>query len=140
MIDAKEIEIDGKVFIISKYPPTEGREIVSKYPVANLPKLGEYAVSHETMLKNVSYAAIKESDGTIRQLKTKALIDNHVGSWETLVKLEWALLEYNISFFHDGRALNFLGGIAQKLPTWITKILTDFAGQLLQKEEPPSGN
>lgn len=140
MIEPKEIEIDGKTFVISKYPATEGREIVAKYPSENMPKLGSYQVSHEIMLKNISHAALKDSDGTLRPLKTKALIDNHVGSWETLVKLEWAILEYNISFFQNGRALNFLEGIVQKLPALTSKILMGLSEQLLQKGEPPSTN
>ena len=49
MIQPREITIadqDGKErrYILSKFPAVEGREIVAKYPISALPKLGDYAV------------------------------------------------------------------------------------------------
>ena len=32
MIEPKEFEVNGKTFILSKFPAVQGREIVAKYP------------------------------------------------------------------------------------------------------------
>ena len=51
LIQPKEIEVSGKIYRISKFPATVGREIVAKYPVSNMPKLGDYKVREEIMTK-----------------------------------------------------------------------------------------
>jgi hypothetical protein len=139
LLETKSIFIDDREFILSKFPAVAGREIVVKYPLSGLPKIGEYKVNEETMLKLMSYVGINSAGTTIR-LSTQALIDNHVGNWETLVKIEWAMLEYNCSFFQSGRASTFLEGIAQKVPQWISKILTGLSEQSSQMEKPRSTN
>lgn len=146
MIEPKEIEIKNSkgeliTYIIHKFPAVEGREIIAKYPLSSLPKLGEYAGNEEIMLKLMSYvSAVKEVDGKtqIYPLKTKAMINNHVDSWETLLRIEAAILEYNCSFFQNGRILDFLKDSAPKLQAWISKILTDSLAPLSQKEKPLS--
>jgi hypothetical protein len=142
MIEPKPISIknpDGTEsnFILSKFPAVAGREIVVKYPLSGMPKLGDYAVNEETMLKLMAYVAVDHANGPI-QLSTRALIDNHVKSWETLGKLEIAMMEYNCSFFANGRVSTFFDGIAQKLPTLIQKILMDSLRQLSEKNKPAS--
>lgn len=129
MIQPKEIAIktqDGteKTFILSKFPATVGREIFCKYPLSGLPKIGEYSVNEETMVKCLSYAQAITPGGVPLALSTKALIDNHVPDWETLVKLEYAMLEYNGSFFVNGKAFGFLDTLAKSLNELITKTLT----------------
>jgi hypothetical protein len=137
MIQPIELELEGKTYILSKFPAVAGREIIAKYPVANMPKLGEYGVSEETMLKLMSFVWVK-TDGEPIKLATKALVDNHVPSWEVLAKLEWSMMEYNCSFFQNGKVSTFLEGITAKLPQLITKMLTDSLGQLSAKEKPAS--
>jgi hypothetical protein len=143
MLEPKPITIknpDGteSSFTLSKFPAVAGREIVVKYPLSAVPgKLGDYAVNEETMLKLMAFVAVETANGQI-QLTTRALIDNHVKSWETLGKLEIAMMEYNCSFFANGRVSTFFDGIAQKLPTLIQKILTDSFRQLSEKNKPPS--
>jgi hypothetical protein len=139
VIDPKEIEINGKNFILSKFPAIAGREIVAKYPLSGLPKLGDYAVNEETMLKLMAYVAV-DTGGQKLPLTTRALVDNHVGDWETLAKVEMAMLEYNCSFFQNGRIRSFFQDIAQKLPALISKILTDSLQALSQTEKPPTTN
>lgn len=139
MIEPKELEIDGKVFILSKFPAITGREIIAKYPVANMPKLGDYGVSEETMLKLMAFVAVK-TDGEPIKLVTRALIDNHVPSWETLAKIEWSMMEYNCSFFQNGKVSTFLEGIAEKLPQLISKTLTDSLEQLSARGKQASKN
>ena len=137
MIEPKELELEGKVYILSKFPAVAGREIIAKYPVANMPKLGDYGVSEETMLKLMAFVGVKTDAGPL-MLTTKALVDNHVPSWETLAKLEWSMMEYNCSFFQNGKVSTFLEGLTAKLPQLITKTLTDSLAQLSAKEKPAS--
>jgi hypothetical protein len=110
-------------YTLSKFPAVQGREIIAKYPMSALPKLGDYQVSEETMLKLMAFVAV-ESNGKQIRLGTRALIDNHVPDWETLAKIEMAMMEYNCSFFQDARISNSLAGFAQKLMEKISETLT----------------
>jgi hypothetical protein len=141
MIEPKEIEIDGKKFIISKFPAVAGREIIAKYIPSIMPKVGDYKVNEETMLKMMKYVGVVIDNSAIPIiLSTQALIDNHVKNWEMLGKLEIALMEYNCSFFQSGRISTFLTDIAQKVPGWTIKMLTVLSAQLSKVEKPPSVN
>lgn len=137
MIDPKPFEVNGKTFILSKFPAVAGREIVTKYPVANIPKLGDYQQSEETMLKLMAYVAVQPVEGSPIMLTTRALVDNHAGDWETLAALEWAQLEYNCSFFGNGRSFDFFETIAQKAQALITKTLTDLSQASSTAVKPP---
>lgn len=141
MIEPKKVSvtgIDGKSYdyIISKVPATVGREIVATYPVANAPKIGEYKVSEEIMLKLMSYVSVVLSDGKQIQLKTKALVDNHCPDWEVLAKLEMSMLEYNTSFFGVGKVSGLLTGLKQNIRQLITQILTDLSEQSSAQTRP----
>lgn len=115
LIEPKEITIDYEgqelKFNIGKFPATVGREIISKYPVANMPKIGDYKTSEETMLKLMCYVErVYNENGNVRvqPLTNQALVDNHVPSWEVLVKLEAEVISYNCSFFKNGKVSDFL--------------------------------
>jgi len=126
-----------KTYVISKIPAIPAREIVAKYPISAMPKLGDYAVNEATMLKLMSYVGVYSPNGVIIRLTTKELVDNHVPDWETLGKLEWSELEYNCSFFGNGLASTFLEGIAQKAQALISKILMDLSVQSSQRNKQP---
>jgi hypothetical protein len=103
MIEPKEYPVqqaDGteRVYILSKVPAVAGREIVAKYPLSNIPKIGEYAASEEVMFKLMAYVQAVTRDGQTVPLTTRALIDNHVPDTATLMRLEAAMLEYNFGF------------------------------------------
>lgn len=142
MIEQKEVEIetaDGhKVYLISKFPAVAGREIIAQYPVSGMPKLGEYKVNEEIMLKLMAYVCVPMPETSPLALNSRTLVDNHVPDWETLARLEWAMMEYNISFFRDGKASSFLDDLLEKLPASIMSILTPLLEQLSQKNPPPS--
>lgn len=140
MIEPKEIQIDGKKYTVSKFPAVAGREIIAKYPLSGMPKLGDYAVNEETMLKLMCFVSITLPDGTPLHLSNRTLVDNHVNSWETLAKIEMAMMEYNCSFFQNGRVSRFFDDIAQKLPSWISKMLMGLSERLSQVEKPRSTN
>lgn len=140
MLQPKEQSItlaDGseKTFILHKFPAVEGREIVTQYPLSALPKLGDYKVNEEIMLKLLSYVGVRNDDtGNVLMLTTRALVNNHVPDFEALMRLEAAMLEYNCSFFANGKVLTFFEAIAAKAQTLISKTLTD----LLPQSSPKS--
>lgn len=139
-LEEKEVEIKGRKFILSKFPAIAGREIVAKYPLSSLPKVGDYAVNEETMLKLMSYVYVVLGEGHKQALNTRALVDAQCGDWETLIEVERQMIVYNCSFFQNGLISNFLRDSALKLPQLITKILTDSLRQLSPTEKPPSTN
>lgn len=143
LLEPKEItrkDSSGKerTYIISKFPAVAGREIVTKYPVSNIPKLGEYQQSEEIMLKAMAFVAVPTAEGGQIQLTTRALVDNHIPDWEMLAYVEWALLEYNCSFFGDGRLSTFLESIGPKAEAWISQTLIPLLVRSLPASKPPS--
>lgn len=143
LLQPKEVTIktgDGgeRTYIISKFPAIPGREIVTKYPLSALPRLGEYEVNEEIMLKLISYCEVKQEDGKTLRLSTRALVDNHVPDWETLMRLEYACLEYNVSFLRSAGSSNFLNDIVAKARPFAMKMLTDLWEQSSQKAAPRS--
>lgn len=138
MIEPKEVEISGKRFVLSKFPAVQGREIVAKYPLSAMPKLGDYAVNEEVMLKLMSYVGVPRDTGEALRLTTTALVNNHCGDWETLARVEIAMMEYNVSFFGNGNASTFLEGIVQKAQALLSKTLMDLKAQSSPRAGPPS--
>lgn len=143
LINPKELEIEFEgekyKFNISKLPATVAREVISKYPISNVPKLGDYKVSEETMLKLISYTE-RVYDDRVQPLTSKALIDNHIPSWEILVKLEAYMLDYNCSFFDIGKVLNSLKEWKALAQPKNIKTLMDSLVQLSQAAEQASKN
>jgi hypothetical protein len=138
MLEQKEIEMNGKTYILSKFPAVAGREIATQYPLSAIPKLGDYQTNKDIMFKIMAFVAIKTT--TTIWLKTEDLINNHVSDWETLVKLEYAMMEYNCSFLQGGKISSFLDGITERLPGLISKMLTPSLDFLSAKEKPRSKN
>lgn len=139
MIQPKEVTIkaqDGRelVFVLSKFPAVQGREIIAKYPLSAMPKLGDYEVNEETMLKLMAFVAVPRENGEPLRLATRALVDNHVPDWETLARLEMAMMEYNCSFFGDGRGSTFFEAFAQKAQAWVSQMLTASLAQSSPKK------
>jgi hypothetical protein len=141
MIEPKEIEIDGRKFILSKFTATAGLEIVPRYISSALPKIGDYNINKEMRDKIMCFVGVKSNEhASPLMLTTVALIDNHTGNWETLLKLITAMMEYNCSFFLTGRISTFFQDIAQNIPEWISKILIRLSQQSSQMEKPVSKN
>lgn len=145
MLETKELTLTDasgvlRTFIISKFPAIAGREIVTKYPLSNIPKIGDYVQSEEIMLKLMSYVQAVTPEGQTISLTTRALVDNHVGDWETLAKVEWAMLDHNCSFFKKGLSSGFSESISQKAVTWIIQTLMPSLERSLQAAKQASGN
>ncbi|MDR0675974.1 MAG: hypothetical protein LBF97_02915 [Elusimicrobiota bacterium] len=140
MIDPKEIIIGNRTYIISKLPAVVGREIIYKYPTSLTPKIGDYAVSENTMLKLMKYVAVKFKNGTEQTLSTKELINNNVDNALDLLKLEFEMLEYNFNFFRSGKFSDFLSKYLGLATAKITEILMDLSGKSSQAEKQRSTN
>ena len=136
LLQPKEIEINGKTYRISKFPATVGREIIAKYPVSNMPKIGDYQVSEEIMVKLMSFVEVIAGDRSIR-LMTRELINNHVPDWEALAQLEWEMLQYNCSFLTDGKSLSFLEKLAHLAEQKISEMLTASLGKSSVRAKQP---
>lgn len=60
-------------------------------------------------LKMLSYCERVYADGQSNvRLISKALVDNHVPDFDTLIKLENECLQFNFDFFAQGKVLDFL--------------------------------
>lgn len=143
MIQPKTVTIttmagDKRDYVLSKFPAIAGREIIAKYPLSSMPKLGDYAVSEETMLKLMAFVGVPLDNGSTLALTTKALVNNHVPDWETLAKIEIEMLEYNTSFFSVGKILTGLKGFEATLQASVTRILTDLLARSSAAKKQPS--
>lgn len=130
-LEPKEIQIDGKKFILHKFPAIQGREIICTYPAsavsAMLPKVGEYKHHEEAMFKLLSYVGVPiEGRPEPLMLSIPELINQHTGNWNTLMKLEKEMLEYNGAFFVLGQISNFWRDLSQKLRQSSSKTLIHF--------------
>ncbi|EOE1185116.1 hypothetical protein [Proteus mirabilis] len=142
LIKPKEITVidsdrQQHTFIISRLPATIGREILAKYPLSNAPKIGDYEVSKEAMLKMMAYVAV-EKEGQEIYLKTSTLIDNHVPDGEALIRLELEMLKYNTSFFGNGGSQNFLQYLLGKLSGFLPSIIKTLMASLPSSSQPAS--
>lgn len=138
----KGIAHDGSeiTYILSNFDAVNGREIVALYPTSGMSKIGDYAVNKSTMLKLMDYVAVKMPNGDLLRLSTEALINNHVPDWETLAKIEMAMMEKNCSFFRDGRSWDFLDNMAQILLQKLSETLIRSSQQSSTQESQPTTN
>jgi len=127
---------ESKTFIISKFNAIDGREIITQYPLSAMPKLGDYKTNKELMFKIMKFVAVHTGD-VQQTLSTPELVNNHVPDWETLLKLEKEVIEYNCSFFTNGKASAFLDELTEKLPALITSMLTGLLEQYSPNDKRP---
>lgn len=101
-IEPKEVEIsdqfgNSRVFVISKWNAWDGREIVAKHPLIN-GRMDDYKISEEVMQRVLLFCAAIDGNGNKIKLTNKTLVNNHVPTWEMLIGLEKACVEYNVFF------------------------------------------
>lgn len=125
-----------KSFVLSKFPAIAGREIVTQYPTTGMPKLGEYKTNEEIMLKLMAFVGVRQDNGGVTMLTTRELVNNHVPDFEALMRIEWAMMEYNCSFFRNGAASGLLTGWSAKVQALISSTLTGLLQQSSPKEKP----
>lgn len=139
LLHPQEIDIplpDGgtKKFLISKFPAVIGREIVTQYPMSAIPKIGDYKRNAELLLMLMGHVAVPMPNGNAPlQLTTQGLIDAHVPDFETLMRIEMAMMELNCSFFRAGKASSFFETLGTKVQALIVQTLTDFSTQYSKK-------
>lgn len=133
-------DIDGEkhTYILSRFPATKGREILAKYPLTNLPKLGKYVESQENMLELMAFVAVQLEDGRQLPLTTQALVDNHVPDGESLIRLEIEMLKYNTSFFGLVGSSQTWEGLIQRFLPIVIETLATTLGQSSPPDLQPS--
>ena len=109
--EPKEITIDdisgqSRRYHIGKIPyMSGGREMVVDY-IASLQR-GDYKRNQEIAVIMYRHVVAFGEDGTEIPLTTNALIDNHVPDVPTGVKIEKAIVEYNLGFSIAGKIRAF---------------------------------
>ena len=127
-ITVKDIDGQQREFIITRFPATDGMEILYKLPTAALPKIGDFDTLKEARNDIFKFVYVNIGDKDM-PLSTKALIDNHTGDAETAIKVMKEIIEYNYSFFQNGILSVFLERVAKKIPDIAQEILTRFSQQ-----------
>lgn len=123
LIEPKEIQVDGKTFIISKLPATVAIEVMMRSAGNAIPKAGDFATIEAMMLKTMSYVAIKRPNIPDLMLNSRELIDNHCPNWTTYMKVLEEMRGYNNLFLISENLLTFLERIMEMLPAKIRSIL-----------------
>lgn len=116
-------------FRIGSFPAIAGREIVTQYPQTAIPKIGDYKTNEQLMLKIMRYVERVDGEQPVR-LETAALVDNHVPDFEMLMKLEWAVMEHNCSFFRNGVLSSVFERVAKAAPGYLTSLISTVSQQL----------
>jgi len=128
MLEPKNIELNGKTYILSKFPAWSGTLLMSRLPVSMLPKIGDFGVFTECLAEVLSYVCVTMPAGEPLALKSPEIIDNHVKDWETNLLLFKAMVEYNSSFLQNGSLSNLLNGItANSLPDLLARTYQVFS-------------
>ncbi len=145
LLEPKELEITTqsgavKTFVLSKIPyMAGGREICTQFIPTALPKAGDYKLNEELSLKMFSFIAVRV-DGRDIRLQTRELINNHVPDFQTGLRLEKEMLEYNFGFFDAEKIQKFQQAAGAKLIQFLTPILTQLQQLSSKKDAPPSTN
>jgi len=103
VLEPKEIELDGKRYIIHKFPAWSGVHLVGKIPLAVDFTHPDEELRQKVWADVFRYIAVPIAKGTPLFLTTEALIDNHVKGWPQMLKLMKMIAEYNDGFLDDGK-------------------------------------
>lgn len=140
LLEPKEVEIDGQKFLISKMPCTVGQKVLVNLPQGFIPIFSEFTKYEQYIYEMLSYCQRVYDDKDNVPLTTKAIIDNHVNSVETLLKLEWHCIEHNYGFFAPERVAPLLNGKLSKYHFNLTEILTVLLQYFFPQNKRPYGN
>ena len=104
--------------------------------MSNLPKIGDYDISNEMMLKLMTYVAVPtDTELGYQTLSTRALVINHVPDWEILGRIEKEMVAYNASFFQGEKISSFFEDLAEK---FLQKIFEMYIPSSAQSSQPDS--
>lgn len=135
LLKPKSIEIKGCKFIISQLPCTAAQEIAVRLPQGLIPILGNFTHAEEMYIKMLSYCERVYDDGRHVKLINKDIIDNNIPDFETLLKLEREVIEYNYGFFDIEKVLILLNDLLSRVESKASGILMDLLDKLSQAEE-----
>lgn len=138
LLEPKEIQVDGKTFIVSKLPATVAVEIMMRSAGNAIPKAGDFAIIESMMLKTMCYVAIRRPNIPDLMLNSRELIDNHCPNWTTYMKVLEEMRGYNNLFLVSENLLTFLERVMAMLPARIRAILTPDLQPLSTQNSPPS--
>ena len=102
-IEPKEIEIDGKKFIISKIPAIQAQQVYRNI-MHEAKDDGDIAMTYltePTATELLSYSAVSDGEEWTA-LDSVQQINFSTQTIDILIKLEAAMIRYNFSFLFDG--------------------------------------
>lgn len=114
LLEPKEFVFDDKTFLLGKVPCADAREIFDPYIHSLLPKCVNFEKNNEVFYRLMSFCGIRTEKGDVCFVN-KTLLNNHISDYVTLKRVEWEMIERNVSFLEKGQVLNFLKIIAQNL-------------------------
>lgn len=126
-VTIKDLDGIDKHFKIHRLPAIEGRKIAYQFLNSNMPGIGDYKLSKELSDLMMRYVTVKigeEGSEKEQPLTSDLLINNHVGDWEVLSKLEDLMFAHNTSFLVDGKASIFRTMADQMLRYALTRLST----------------
>lgn len=121
-LQPKEIQVNGKTFVIHKLPATVAIEVMARGVAGAIPKTGDFAVVEEMMIKTMGYVAIRKPGVPDLFITSKELIDNQCVDYKTYLSVLEAIREYNDLFFIAGSLSNFYENTIMTLPAKIMKM------------------
>ena len=117
-IEPKEIEIDGKKFVISKIPAIQAQQVYRNI-MHEAKDDGDIAMTYltePTATELLSYSAVTDAEEWIA-LDSVQQINFSCKTIDVLIKLEAAMIRYNFSFLFDGTLQSVLEVLRDKQDT-----------------------
>lgn len=150
-VTLKDMDGGEHRFMLSRLPYPVGRKVAAVYPVANAPKIGNYAQSQDVMLDMFQFISVirrnDAGDDVMIPLSNLDMISNHVPDSTVGLRLEAAMLAYNFDFFGQGGLSEFLKKLCRERLPSIIQMLTqllppslvqEFAAGLKSKQDATS--
>lgn len=149
MVEVRTMDGEPMQFVISRFDAVTGREIITQYPFSILSNLGisvslseqkgadltgfkhaealaaHYRRNMGIVEKMMTHVAVKTANGFMR-LENEGVIIGNVPDAETLLKLEWQVLNYNTSIVRNGKAINFFDLIKAKAMIFAKEAIATF--------------
>lgn len=130
-LEAKEIEINGYKFTISKMPSTIAQRVLMQIPTGLIPIISNFTNAENAVFEMLSYCDRVYPDGRVVKLINRAIIDNNVPDLQTLMQLEKEVWEYNYDFLDFGALAPFLKKCLCRVESNLSKTLMDLLDKLL---------
>lgn len=116
-LEPKEIEIDGKKFVISKIPAIQAQQVYRNVMIEAKDD-GDVAMTYlteDTALALLEWAGTAEGDEWA-SLDSADKVNFCCQNLMTLIKLEAEMIRYNFGFLFDGSLQKVLGVLRDTMP------------------------